>query len=635
MCGLAGACHFDGAPVSAELIAGMTAAVAHRGPDGCGQIVDGVVGLGHRRLAIIDLECGDQPMLIDDGKVVVIHNGEIYNFRELRKELEGLGHQFRSRSDTEVIGHAYQEWGEACVGRFNGMFACVIWDRRPPAGPGRIFIARDRYGVKPLYYHATAACVIFSSEIKALLRHPSCGARLSLPALNEYFTFQNVFSDLTLFEGVRLLPAGCTLTIDIGARTVDQKRYWDYQFASSDVTIDVNEARQELLRLFEQAVERQLVSDVPIGAYLSGGMDSGSITAVASRHLPRMRTFTGGFDLSSASGLELGFDERPIAEMVANRYKTEHYEMVMHAGDMEHVLPELIWHLEDLRVGQCYPNYYVARLASRFVKVVLSGSGGDELFAGYPWRYYRQFDGSGSQAFYDTYYDYWQRLIPDAERSAFWRPSTFSKVRDRDPRAIFKHVIAGARMPVTSTEDVINVSLYFEIKTFLHGLLVVEDKLSMAHGLETRVPFLDNDLVDFALSLPPRFKLRDLERAPVVDEDEPGKTTVYRNRPSADGKVILREAMQGLIPSEILSARKQGFSAPDASWFAGESIDYVNAVLRNPRAHINEYFEPAYVGRMLDEHTAGKINHRLLIWSLLSFEEWCKQFLDGGRGAAA
>ncbi len=635
MCGLAGACHFDGVPVTADLIAGMTAAVAHRGPDGSGQIVDGAVGLGHRRLAIIDLECGDQPMLIDDGKVVVIHNGEIYNFRELRKELEGLGHRFRSRSDTEVIGHAYQEWGEACVSRFNGMFACVIWDRRPQAGSGRVFVARDRYGVKPLYYHATAASVIFGSEIKALLRHPSCSARLSLPALNEYFTFQNVFSDLTLFEGVRLLPAGCTLTIDIGARTVDQKRYWDYRFASSDVAIDLNEAREELLRLFEQAVERQLVSDVPVGAYLSGGMDSGSITAVASRHLPRMRTFTGGFDLSSASGLELGFDERPIAEMVANRYKTEHYEMVMHAGDMEHVLPELIWHLEDLRVGQCYPNYYVARLASRFVKVVLSGSGGDELFAGYPWRYYRQFDRSGSQAFYDTYYDYWQRLIPDAERSAFWRPSTFSQIRDRDPRAIFKHVIAGARMPVTSTEDVINVSLYFELKTFLHGLLVVEDKLSMAHGLETRVPFLDNDLVDFALSLPPRFKLRDLERAPVVDEDEPGKTTSYRNRPSADGKVILREAMQGLIPSEILSARKQGFSAPDASWFAGESIDYVNAVLRNPRAHINEYFEPAYVGRMLDEHTTGRINHRLLIWSLLSFEEWCKQFLDGRRGAAS
>jgi asparagine synthase (glutamine-hydrolysing) len=635
MCGLAGACHFDGAPVTADLISRMTAAVAHRGPDGCDLLVGGAIGVGHRRLAIIDLECGGQPMQIDDGGIVVIHNGEIYNFRELRKELEGLGHHFRTRSDTEVIGHAYQQWGAECVHRFNGMFAFAIWDRHGAGGAGTLFIARDRYGIKPLYYHATPKVFLFGSEIKALLAHPAYRVSLSLPALNEYFTFQNVFSDLTLFKDVKLLPAGCTLSIDAAIGSVTQQRYWDYRFgAAADQTIDADEAREELLRLFVQAVERTLVSDVPVGAYLSGGMDSGSITAVASRQLPRMRTFTGGFDLSSASGLELGFDERPIAERVANRYKTEHYEMVMHAGDMEHVLPELIWHLEDLRVGQCYPNYYVARLASRFVKVVLSGSGGDELFAGYPWRYYRHFDRSGTQAFYDTYYDYWQRLIPDAERASFWRASTFSEVRDRDPRAIFKHVIAGARMPIASTEDVINVSLYFEIKTFLHGLLVVEDKLSMAHGLETRLPFLDNDLVDFALSLPPRLKLRDLEKAPIVDEDEPGKTISYRHRPSADGKVILREAMQGLIPAEILSARKQGFSAPDASWFAGESIDFVNAVLRNPRARINDYFEPAYVARILDEHTTGRINHRLLIWSLLSFEEWCKQFLDG-KGAAA
>jgi asparagine synthase (glutamine-hydrolysing) len=271
---------------------------------------------------------------------------------------------------------------------------------------------------------------------------------LSLPALNEYFTFQNIFSDLTLFEGVRLLPPGCTLTIDVDAGRIDQKRYWDYRFGSGEQTGDPREVAEELLRLFEQAVERQLVSDVPVGAYLSGGMDSGSITAVASRHLKRMRTFTGGFDLSSASGLELGFDERPVAEMVANRYKTEHYEMVMHAGDMEHVLPELVWHLEDLRVGQCYPNYYVARLASRFVKVVLSGSGGDELFAGYPWRYYRQFDRAGSAAFYNTYYDYWQRLIPDTERPSFWRASTFSSVRDLNPRDTFRHVMEGADMPL-------------------------------------------------------------------------------------------------------------------------------------------------------------------------------------------
>jgi asparagine synthase (glutamine-hydrolysing) len=341
-----------------------------------------------------------------------------------------------------------------------------------------------------------------------------------------------------------------------------------------------------------------------------------------------MRTFTAGFDLSSATGLELGCDERPASEIMANRYKTEHYEIVLHAGDMEHVLPELIWYQEDLRVGQCYPNYYVARLASRFVKVVLSGAGGDELFAGYPWRYYRNLDGGRTDTFYDTYYDYWQRLIPDQDRAAFFNATTYRSVRNHEPRDVFRCVFAEAEPSLESVEDVINASLYFEIKTFLHGLLIVEDKLSMAHSLETRVPFLDNDLVDFALTVPPRMKLRDLTSAPYVDEDEPGKTRLYRRRPSADGKIILRQSMRRLMPPEIANGHKQGFSAPDASWFAGESIDYVNAVLKGADARINAFFNPDYVRRVLDEHTQGQVNHRLLIWSLLSFEWWCRRFLS-------
>jgi asparagine synthase (glutamine-hydrolysing) len=627
MCGLAGVCHFDGAPVTVDVLKAMTDAVAHRGPDGEGHIAAGAVGLGHRRLAIIDLsERGRQPMAIDGGEIVLVHNGEIYNFRELRAELESRGHCFRSSTDTEVIGHAYQEWGDACVERFNGMFAFAIWDRREGTGAGRLLLARDRYGVKPLYYAESSRAFVFGSEIKALLRHPAVVARLNLEALSEYFTFQNIFTDATLFDGVRLLPPGSTLTIDMNRPSVERRRYWDYRFSSDSFSIGPEEAARELLRLFEQAVTRQLVADVPVGAYLSGGMDSGSITAVASRQLQRIRTFTGGFDLSSASGLELGFDERPAAERMANQFKTEHYEMVMHAGDMEHVLPDLIWHLEDLRVGQCYPNYYVARLASRFVKVVLSGNGGDELFAGYPWRYYRVADNPAT--YFDTYYDYWQRLIPDQDREACFSAAAFRAIRHHDPRAVFRGVFNGANQPLDSIPDVINASLYFEIKTFLHGLLVVEDKLSMAHGLETRVPFLDNDLVDFALTVPPRLKLRDLDRAPYVDEDEPGKSTRYHNLPTADGKMVLREAMRTLIPPVIATGPKQGFSAPDASWFAGESIDYVNALLRGKDARIRDYFNADYISRVLEEHTSGKINHRLLIWSLLSFEWWCRVFLS-------
>jgi asparagine synthase (glutamine-hydrolysing) len=584
------------------------------------------VGLGNRRLSIIDLSAnGRQPMANESGDVVVTYNGEIYNFRELRADLVQRGHRFASSADTEVIVHAYEEWGDACVERFNGMFAFALADHRQDAAP-RLLLARDRYGIKPLYYAAGAERVVFGSEIKAILAHPACSVRVNHAALSEYFTFQNVFSDLTLFDGIKLLPPGQMMTIEIDGGAVRTRSYWDYQFGG-DGDAGFDETAERLRRLLETAVRRQLVSDVPVGSYLSGGMDSSSIVAVAARSIPRVQTFTGGFDMSSASGLELGFDERAASEMLSNQFKTHHYETVLHAGDMEHVMPELVWHLEDLRVGQCYPNYYVARLASRFVRVVLSGSGGDELFAGYPWRYYRGLQASTPEAYYRAYYDYWQRLIPDADRPRFYNAETWAAVRHHEPFDVFRAVFTGHDPSLRSAEDFVNASLYFECRTFLHGLLLVEDKLSMAHSLETRVPFLDNDLVDFALTVPARFKLLDLAKAPAVDEDEVGKATRYRLQPTADGKRVLREAVKPWLPASMWDRPKQGFSAPDASWFRGESIDYVNRLLRDPQARIFSFIEPAYVAGVLDEHCAGRINHRLLIWSLLSFETWCRRFL--------
>ena len=546
-----------------------------------------------------------------------------------------MGHRFQSKTDSEVVVHAYEEWGESCVERFNGMFAFAIYDRRPkangaPHANGRLFLARDRYGIKPLYYYHAGGVFLFASEIKALLKHPAVQARVSKAALSEYFTFQNIFSDLTLFEGIRLVPAGCTMMIDASApEHVRQKRFWDYRLRPDDTIGSQEECAAELYRLFEKAVTRQLISDVPVGSYLSGGMDSGSITAVATRHIPRLHTFCGGFDLSSASGLELGFDERPAAELMSNQFKTEHYEIVMHAGDMEHVLPELIWHLEDLRVGQCYPNYYIARLAGKFVKVVLSGGGGDELFAGYPWRYYRGMHTDGSGGYYHAYYDYWQRLIPDDERAKFFAPGTYARVKEFRSFDIFRQVFEGGAQSYDTIEDRINASLYFELKTFLHGLFIVEDKVSMAHSLETRVPFLDNDLVDFALRIPPRYKLKNLRTAPKVDEDEPSKRIKYQANPNHDGKQVLRQAMARLIPADITKRAKQGFSAPDASWFRGESIRYINNLLHDPKARLYEFISRKYVAQVLDEHSSGSVNHRLLIWSLLSFEWWCRMFLDG------
>ena len=624
MCGIAGICDLRGEAVSAGLIKRMTDRIAHRGPDGEGQYVDGTVGLGHRRLSIIDLSpAGSQPMANEAGDVVITYNGEIYNYQKLRVELEALGYRFHSQTDTEVVVHAYEEWGERCVERFNGMFAFAILDRRGR----RLFLARDRYGVKPLYWYCRDGVFLFASEIKAILEHPRVARAVCYEALNEYFTFQNVFTDLTLFEGVRLLPAGHTLTLDLREPAPPEpRRYWDYPLVEEADGLSEDEAAEQVYHLFVQAVTRQLVSDVPVGSYLSGGMDSGSITAVAVRHIPRLTTFTQGFDLSSASGLELGFDERRNAESLANFCKTEHYEMVLHAGDMEWVLPELIWHLEDLRVGQCYPNYYVARLASKFVKVVLSGGGGDELFGGYPWRYYRGMGSGGRDEYLGRYYQFWQRLVPDEDKPRLYNAETQRRVGDHSAFGVFRGVFDGWPGEYRTDADYVRASLYFELKTFLHGLLVVEDKLSMAHSLETRVPFLDNDLVEFAMRVPARHKLRNLSRVARVDENDPGKRLIYEKETS-DGKIVLRQAMNRLIPKDVTERAKQGFSAPDASWFRGESINYINRLLRHPKAEIYEFLRPEFVGRMLDEHCSGRVNHRLFIWSLLSFEWWLRRFI--------
>ncbi|MEZ0228235.1 MAG: asparagine synthase (glutamine-hydrolyzing) [Planctomycetota bacterium] len=622
MCGIVGVLNRRGDPVDPDLIARMTSSIAHRGPDGTGQWTLGEVGLGHRRLAIIDLSsAASQPMRDPAQANAVVYNGEIYNFRELRGELEALGHAFRSASDTEVLVHAYDEWGPSCVDRLNGMFAFAIWDGRRRT----LFLARDRYGVKPLYWWQSERSFAFASEVKALLLHPAMSRAVCHEALDEYFAFQNIFTDRTLFAGVRLLPPGCVLEVSADDLAIEQRRFWDFR-RSDPLRIDEAECGEQFFALFSKAVTRQLVSDVPVGAYLSGGLDSASIVGVASRQLRRLTTFTGGFDLSSVSGLELGFDERANAEVLANLFKTEHYEVVLHAGDMEWVLPELVDHLEDLRVGQCYPNYYVSRLASRFVKVVLSGVGGDELLGGYPWRYYRGFGRGGREEYFRRYYEFWQRLVPDADKPRLFNARTRAKVGDQRAYDIFRGVFDGWPGEIASNEDCVDASLYFELKTFLPGLLLVEDKLSMAHGLETRVPFLDNELVDFVTRLPARHKLAHLDQAPAVDENLPGKRYSFE-RKTNDGKLILRSAMSRLLPRDTTARIKQGFSAPDATWFRGESVDYVNRLLRDPKARIYEYVERDYVTEVLDLHCSGRVNKRLMIWSLLCFEWWLDRFM--------
>ena len=625
MCGVVGQINFDGKPVKREFLKKMTDSIAHRGPDGVGHWVEQNIGLGHRRLTIIDTSpAGHQPMVSADQRYVLSYNGEIYNFRELRKELMDMGYAFNSKSDTEVVLTSLIEWQEHAVKRFNGMFAFALWDRKFKI----LLLARDRYGIKPLYYSMTAQRIIFSSEQKAILADQTFERTINKEALLEYFTFQNIFTDQTLLQGIRLFPAGHYAKIDFAflSQGLKKTRYWDYHFYSPEIEAPKEDYLEELDRLFKQAVNRQLVSDVELGSYLSGGLDSGSISAIAASNFPYLKTFTCGFDLSSASGIELAFDEREKAEAMSAKFKTEHYEVVLKAGDMERCLPNLAWHLEEPRVGQSYPNFYAAKLASKFVKAVLSGTGGDELFGGYPWRYYRAAKVKSFDGYIDDYYLYWQRLIPNKIISKIFAP-IWGEVREVWTRDIFKDVFSNHSNQLECPEDFINHSLYFEAKTFLHGLFLVEDKLSMAHSLENRVPFMDNDLVDFAMQCPIRLKLNNLSTVKNINENDLGNKSNQYFQKTNDGKQILRDMMTKYVPSNVTQAVKQGFSSPDASWFKGESIKFVKRTLCEEDARIYEFFDRKATISLLEEHFKGQKNRRLLVWSLINFETYLSLYL--------
>lgn len=669
MCGITGIISLSGERIRPEKLKLMCDAIQHRGPDGAGYLLAQTgahhsrslqyyqaftekkfsqnislipciddsqssnylhqhnwdLFFGHRRLAILDLSAsGFQPISDISKKVWVTYNGEIYNFKEIRSELIALGYEFYSDTDSEVLVNAYIEWGIESVFKFNGMFAFALWDR----ALNKVFLVRDRYGIKPLYYTRTSSNqIIFASEVKSILAYFSEKPSLDYEGLVEYFTFQNFFTDKTLFGNIQLLPAGNYLEINLKTdNPVIQKQYWDFDFKESTEIKSEKDYVEELTYLFEQAVSRQLVSDVEVGSYLSGGMDSGSITAVAAKRLPYMKTFTVGFDLTNASGLELGYDERTKSELLSYLYKTEHYEMVLKSGDMERCLPQFAWHLEEPRVGQSYPNFYASKLASKFVKVVLSGAGGDELFGGYPWRYYRAVNNTNFSDYIDKYYQFWQRLIPNSELKQLFSP-IWDKVSHVWTRDIFEGVFKHHSNSFYQPKDYINHSLYFEAKTFLHGLLVVEDKLSMAHSLETRVPFLDNDLVDFAQKIPVHFKLNKLQESLRVDENLVGNKTNLYYKKTNDGKLILRQALKKYMPDDYTNGIKQGFSSPDDTWFKGDSIDFVKHSLLNKNSLIYNFFDFNSIERMINDHVSGKKNSRLFIWSLLNFNSWLACFL--------
>ena len=624
MCGILGIYNLNNEAIDQVNATSMLKKIEHRGPDGKGFFFEEGIGLLHRRLSILDTsDLGKQPMISRDNQWVIVFNGCIYNFKELRTELQSLGHVFVSDSDTEVIAEGFSRFGTDYIKRFNGMFAIGAWNKQEK----KLYLIRDRYGIKPLYYWFNGKTLVFASEIKAIIEHKEYSIDVDLDALNEYFTFQNIFSYNTLFKGVTMLPPANITCIDEDTKSVVHNSWWDYDFSRTEDSMSFNDAKKQTKELFKQAVKRQMVSDVPIGSYLSGGMDSGSITAVASKQVERLSTFTCGFDMNEVSGREANFDERRDAELMANYYKTEQFEQVMNAGDIRWSLPKLVYHLEDLRVGMSYPNYYIARLASKFVKVCLQGTGGDELFGGYPWRYYKVFDSLTQRDFFDQYYAFWQRLVPDKEKTDLFTQQVLEEIDLQAPRKTFERVFTfNHKLKYDCPEDHINNSLYFEIKTFLSALFLVGDKLSMAHGLEERFPFMDNDLVDMAMKIPARHKLGNLEKEiKKIDENRVKKRRVYRAY--NDGKNVLRKAMSDFIPQTIIERKKQGFSAPDESWYRGENASYVKELLLDSKTISTKYINRDYIKKIVTEHLEEGQNHRLLIWSFLNFEWWCKIFL--------
>tara|TARA_Y100001978_G_scaffold203158_1_gene227106 strand:+ start:12323 stop:14185 length:1863 start_codon:yes stop_codon:yes gene_type:complete len=615
MCGISGALSLKAENICEKIIIRMNDTINHRGPDNSGIYVSNKICIGHKRLSIIDLtDSAKQPMFSDDQRFIISYNGEIYNFLELKNILIKKGHQFNTKSDTEVVLKSFIEWGIESFNKFNGMFALAIWDKELEL----LYLSRDRYGIKPIYYYFCDGLFLFASEIKSIVAHPNFKKELNYPGVAEYFTFQNFFSCNNFYKNVHILEAGNYKIVNINESSIKTIKYWDFSFKENH-NLTKNDCLEELDKRIKNSIKRTLISDVEVGSYLSGGIDSGSITSLISRKYSYLKTFTCGFDLNSASGIELCFDERDLAEFMSYKFKTEHYEVVLKAGDLERIMEKIVTHVEEPRVGQCYPNFYISKLASKFVKVVMSGTGGDELFAGYPWRYYQGLSSKNFDEFVYNYHQFWVRLMPLESYNKVFDPIS-NEIGEFNSIDIFKNVFAGVDTDAKSPNDFINLALYFEAKTFLHGLLVIEDKISMANSLETRIPFLDNDLVDFSSQIPIALKLKNFEDN--VNFNKNPDLTNSSFKKTNDGKYILRELMKSYLPNEVLKKEKKGFSAPDSSWFKGESLNYVTSKIMQKNSNIFNFLDRDIIFNLLNEHFEGKNNNRLLIWSLLYFEKW-------------
>ena len=609
----------------------MRDTMTHRGPDDCGIFNQGRVGLAHRRLSIIDVAGGHQPMHDDSGSLHIVYNGEIYNHAELRASLERRGHHYRTRCDTETILRLYQEEGPRAVDQLRGMFAFAIWDSRRE----ELFLARDRVGEKPLYYvHADDGSLYFASEIKALFAAQAIRPQLNYTALPDYLANRAASGAATLFAGVQRLPPGHTLRWRDGALEI--REYWDLSFAPAR---GANQTDEELIaefaERFTESVRMRLMSDVPLGVFLSGGIDSASIAAVMSRLVDEpIKTFSVGFAEQEANELQ-------HARTVAAPYGTDHHEVVVSPDEFRDALPTLVWHeYRPLSHAGSVPLYFVARLATDHVKVVLTGEGSDELLAGYERyaktlynvhlgdRYHRvvpasvrravrgavEHLGVGSLArrklertflcippdLPSIYCDNFA-VFPRALQAQLLTPATKEQVAGADPYRVMRE-----HLERTDAGTLLDRLLYVDIKTYLHELLMKQDKMSMAASIESRVPFLDHRLVEFTAGLPARLKLQ-----------------------RATTKRILRESMKDVLPPSILTRPKVGFPVPVGSWFRGRWRGMVTELVLGERARRRGIFNPDVVRRLVGEHVSGRVEHMERLWALVNFELWLRRFVDG------
>jgi asparagine synthase (glutamine-hydrolysing) len=631
MCGIAGVFEYAyRAGADPATIASMLDAIVHRGPDDQGVHVDRGVAIGARRLSIIDLPGGHQPIANEDGTAVVAFNGEIYNYRELRASLRAKGHVLTTEGDTEVIVHLYEEYGEDCVHHLRGMFAFAIWDARRR----RLFVARDRLGIKPLYWYDDGDRIVFGSEVKAMLRHPALRPSLDPDALAAFLLLKYVPAPRTMFAGVRALPPGHTLTCD--ASGVRERQWWDLSFRPAEPAMSEHEAQLRLRELLEDAVRSHLVSDVPFGAFLSGGVDSSTIVALMSGALAApVRTFSVGFE-----GYGEEMSELPYARMVAERYGTDHHEVLLGSADFIRLAEKVVWHLDQPIAGNaCLPNYMVSELARGHVKMVLTGEGGDELFAGYarhagerlapmttrlpgPLRALGRalsLRGPGRSRPDIALYALSQR--DEATRLATWFPLMSPEARaelasgrlapavDRmTPASLFAEALGR-----TDATGSLHRMLYVDTKLWLaDDLLARGDKTSMATSLEARVPLLDHHLVEFAAGLPPHLKLKGLRR-----------------------KYLLKQAVRDLLPEQILTRPKKGFPVPIAHWLRGEAREFSRDLLDPVTVARRGLLDPGAVTRLLDDHESGAADHSATLWGLISLELWHQLYLDNDVPAAA